>query len=112
MPGQIEGVDSGIRRQRLLGESPAIGIAAETMDQDDVFCAISHLGPAQAIAAGFGGLLGASAVDVLRQFSNDTSAFGTVFLFEALLFVAAALMASRVLENGRPPVAAALVPGE
>ncbi|MGG7643467.1 BCD family MFS transporter [Rhodovulum sp. YNF3179] len=69
-------------------------------------------GAAQAIAAGFGGLLGAAAVDVMRlALASDAAAFGTVFLAEAALFVVAALMALRVIElgRGRP---AAMVPGE
>ncbi|MFZ5963571.1 BCD family MFS transporter [Thalassococcus sp. BH17M4-6] len=67
-------------------------------------------GAAQAIAAGFGGLLGAAAVDIMRVQMPDAQAFGAVFLFEATLFLAAAVMAARVLQ-GRAP-AAQLVPGE
>ncbi|MEL6521447.1 MAG: BCD family MFS transporter [Pseudomonadota bacterium] len=69
-------------------------------------------GAAQAIAAGFGGLAGASAVDLLRLSAlQDASAFGLVFLFEAGLFVLSAAMALRIIENSRQP-RAALVPGE
>ena len=69
-------------------------------------------GAAQAIAAGAGGLLGAAAVDVARGIlASDASAFGTVFLAEAALFVVAAFLALKVIETGRP-VAAAMVPGE
>jgi BCD family chlorophyll transporter-like MFS transporter len=64
-------------------------------------------GAAQAIAAGFGGLVGAAAVDVLRAVLPDASAFATVFLAEAVLFLAAAAMAARVVGN-RP----AAVPAE
>jgi BCD family chlorophyll transporter-like MFS transporter len=69
-------------------------------------------GAAQALAAGFGGLMGAALVDVMRAGSlDDASAFGTVFLMEAGLFVAAAYMALRVMD--RPGMrAGALVPGE
>ncbi len=67
-------------------------------------------GAAQAIAAGFGGLLGAGAVDLMRQSLADGPAFGTVFVAEAALFLAAAAMAARILE-GRAP-SAAFVPGE
>lgn len=69
-------------------------------------------GAAQAVAAGFGGLLGAAAVDVMRiATQGDATAFGAVFLFEAVLFVVAALLALRVIEtnSGR---SAAIVPGE
>ena len=69
-------------------------------------------GAAQAIAAGFGGLMGAAAVDVMRvSMTNDATAFGAVFVFEAGLFVIAALMALKVIDPTRGP-RAAMVPGE
>ncbi len=69
-------------------------------------------GAAQAIAAGFGGLAGAAAADILRSvFDSDASAFGAVFLAEAVLFVLAALMALQVMERRVQP-SADLVPGE
>ena len=68
-------------------------------------------GAAQAIAAGFGGLTGAAAVDAMRSLQPDTTAFGTVFAAEAALFVCAALMALRIMETHRRGPAA-LVPGE
>ncbi len=67
-------------------------------------------GAAQAIAAGFGGLLGAAAVDGMRLILPNATAFGSVFLAEAALFVAAAYMAIRIME-GRP-AHPELVPGE
>jgi BCD family chlorophyll transporter-like MFS transporter len=69
-------------------------------------------GAAQAIAAGFGGLTGAAAVDILRTTLPDGAAFGAVFTFEAFLFVAAALMALRILDRTTAPATPALVPGE
>ncbi|MFO7757519.1 MAG: PucC family protein, partial [Roseovarius sp.] len=69
-------------------------------------------GAAQAIAAGFGGLLGAGAVDVMRlALSSDAQAFGAVFLAEATLFILAALLALRVIQH-RGRRSAAIVPGE
>jgi BCD family chlorophyll transporter-like MFS transporter len=68
-------------------------------------------GAAQAIAAGFGGFIGAAAVDLMRSFQADAPAFGTVFVFEAALFVASAFMALQIMENPRGQ-APALVPGE
>ena len=69
-------------------------------------------GAAQAIAAGFGGLLGAASVDVMRAaLSDDAQAFGAVFAFEAALFVLAALLALRVIDHGRDR-GAALFAGE
>ena len=69
-------------------------------------------GAAQAIAAGFGGLVGAAAVDAMRQVMvEDAPAFGTVFAAEAALFVLSALMALRVIDHGRDR-GATLVAGE
>jgi MFS transporter, BCD family, chlorophyll transporter len=67
-------------------------------------------GAAQAIAAGFGGFLGAAMVDVMRRLVADPAeAYGTVFIVEAAIFVAAALLAVRVVA-GRPQPQ--LAPGE
>lgn len=68
-------------------------------------------GAAQAIAAGFGGLSGAAAVDVMRNFQPDATAFGAVFVAEAALFIAAAYMALHIMENTRS-LPTAMVPGE
>ncbi|MCE6969379.1 BCD family MFS transporter [Cereibacter sphaeroides] len=69
-------------------------------------------GAAQAVAAGFGGLAGAGAADLLRLWTDIPTAFGLVFFFEAALFVISALMALRILEGGRAAPAGRLVPGE
>jgi len=54
-------------------------------------------GASQAIAFGFGGLAGAAASDLARVFIADTGlAYATVFFAEALLFIAAAVLASRI----------------
>ncbi len=68
-------------------------------------------GAAQAIAAGFGGLTGAIAVDVMRGFMADGPAFGVVFVGEALIFVAAAVMAARIMGTARGSDAS-MVPAE
>jgi BCD family chlorophyll transporter-like MFS transporter len=68
-------------------------------------------GAAQAVAAGFGGLTGAAAVDLMRGPFSDGVAFGGVFLMEAILFLAAAAMAWRVMDRGLRR-ATRLVPGE
>ena len=67
-------------------------------------------GAAQAIAAGFGGLVGAALVDIMRLTFSDAQAFGTVFIFEASLFIAAAAMAAKIMD--RKVSNATLVPGE
>jgi hypothetical protein len=54
-------------------------------------------GAAQAIAFGFGGLLGTALSDLARLLLNDVAlAYGTVFALEALLFVVSARMALRI----------------
>lgn len=54
-------------------------------------------GAAQAIAFGFGGLLGTAASDLAHWLLPSTGvAYGTVFAGEALLFIASALLASRI----------------
>jgi len=68
-------------------------------------------GASQAIAAGFGGLMGAATADLLRILFDTATAFGLTFVLEATLFLAAAVMAARILDGGRTP-SAALVPGE
>ncbi len=67
-------------------------------------------GAAQAVAAGFGGLAGAALVDLLRLTMADAQAFGSVFVFEAAIFVCAALLAAKIMDRRMPT--AALVPGE
>ncbi|MEM8537067.1 MAG: BCD family MFS transporter [Pseudomonadota bacterium] len=67
-------------------------------------------GAAQAIAAGFGGLVGAAMVDILRTTVTDAQAFGTVFLVEAALFIAATVMAAKIMDRTMP--SSTLVPGE
>ena len=69
-------------------------------------------GAAQAIAAGFGGLFGAGAVDAARLFTvSDGTAYGIVFLFEAVLFLIAAAVALRVIA-GHSKVERPLTQGE
>jgi BCD family chlorophyll transporter-like MFS transporter len=70
-------------------------------------------GASQAIAQGLGGFAGAALVDALRLSGSTADAFGMVFALEALLFVAAGLMAWRIIDGGRLRAPAPqLVPGE
>ena len=63
-------------------------------------------GAAQAIAFGIGGFLGTAAVDTARALiAAPEQAYASVFGVEALLFVAAAMLALR-LDMGRAPAAA------
>jgi BCD family chlorophyll transporter-like MFS transporter len=60
-------------------------------------------GAAQAMAAGFGGFVGAAAVDLMRRLVADPAeAYGAVFLAEAALFLAAAALALRVVARPEP----------
>ncbi len=56
-------------------------------------------GAAQALAAGFGGLAGASLTDLFRHLTTDAHAFGVVFFFEAMLFLVSAYVGITVLSN-------------
>lgn len=68
-------------------------------------------GAAQALAAGFGGLLGAAAVDAMRfVLAADAVAFGIVFLAEAALFLAAATLARRAIASPTPRPARDITP--
>jgi MFS transporter, BCD family, chlorophyll transporter len=70
-------------------------------------------GASQAIAQGLGGFAGAALVDVLRLSGDTADAFSLVFAAEALLFLAAGLMAWRIIDGGRLRAASPqLVPGE
>lgn len=71
-------------------------------------------GAAQALAAGFGGLVGAAAADGLRLVMPVEDAFGAVFAAEAGLFVLSALIAARVVEGrgGQRLPDAQMIPGE
>ncbi len=54
-------------------------------------------GAAQAIAFGFGGLIGTAASDLAHWLiASDGVAYGSVFALEALLFVASAVLAARI----------------
>lgn len=72
-------------------------------------------GAAQAVAAGFGGLVGAAAADALRLFTDAPDAFGAVFALEAALFCVSAMIAAKVIEGRGGAIRATgpqLLPGE
>jgi BCD family chlorophyll transporter-like MFS transporter len=61
-------------------------------------------GASQAIAFGLGGLLGAAASDLARWLiGSQGAAYATVFFFEGLLFLLAAVLASRIGRPEPPP---------
>lgn len=57
-------------------------------------------GAAQGIAFGLGGLAGAISVDLARHAESDGRAFQSIFAIEAMLFMAAAVMAARIARHG------------
>ena len=60
-------------------------------------------GAAQALAFGAGGLVGTASVDVARLvFAEPTVAYGAVFIGEAALFLASAVVAVRVFSGPAP----------
>jgi BCD family chlorophyll transporter-like MFS transporter len=67
-------------------------------------------GAAQAVAAGLAGLIATGTLDVARTILPDQAAYGTVFGIEAALFLAAAVVAARLLRPA--PLTPALQPGE
>ncbi len=68
-------------------------------------------GAAQAIAAGFGGLLGALSVDLMKLVSGSmATAYGSVFLFEAAIFLVSATMAMKIMSERS--ISPEMVPGE
>ncbi|MEL6887981.1 MAG: PucC family protein [Pseudomonadota bacterium] len=68
-------------------------------------------GAAQAIAAGLAGLIATGTLDLARLVLPDATAYATVFTLEAALFLAAAVVAARVMQ-GDDYSDATLVPGE
>lgn len=57
-------------------------------------------GAAQGVAFGLGGLAGAVGVDLARHAESDGRAFQSIFAIEAVLFMAAAVMAARIAGQG------------
>ncbi len=69
-------------------------------------------GAAQAIAAGAAGLIGTGMLDLARLMLSDAAAYASVFWLEAALFLAAALVAARVMRASETKSSTSLVPGE
>ena len=70
-------------------------------------------GAAQAIAAGFGGLLGTILVDLLQLVDlSPVNAYGMVFSIEASLFALAALLASTSITFNKSYGKNIAIPGE
>jgi BCD family chlorophyll transporter-like MFS transporter len=70
-------------------------------------------GAAQAVAFGIGGLAGAALVDVARLvLGAPHAAYATVFVIDALVFVAAAMLAARIGRPRREPGYGPMLPAE
>ncbi|BDG72265.1 BCD family MFS transporter [Roseomonas fluvialis] len=70
-------------------------------------------GAAQAVAFGIGGLAGAALVDVARLvLGAPHAAYATVFVIDALVFVAAAMLAARIGRQRREPGYGPMLPAE
>jgi BCD family chlorophyll transporter-like MFS transporter len=70
-------------------------------------------GAAQAVAFGVGGLAGAAAVDVARLLLGAPhAAYAAVFVIDALVFVAAAMLAARIGRTRRQPGYGPMLPAE
>ncbi|MEM1021735.1 MAG: MFS transporter [Pseudomonadota bacterium] len=67
-------------------------------------------GAAQAVAAGLAGLIATGTLDVARLVFTDATAYALVFGLEAVLFLAAAWVATLILQSPRP--SPQLQPGE
>jgi BCD family chlorophyll transporter-like MFS transporter len=70
-------------------------------------------GAAQAVAFGIGGLAGAAMVDVARLLLGAPhAAYAAVFVIDALVFVAAAMLAARIGRARREPGYGPMLPAE
>ncbi len=69
-------------------------------------------GAAQAIAAGLAGLLATGLLDLARLALSDQASYAVVFSLEAGLFLAAAVMAARIMQPEIGNSHARLMPGE
>ncbi len=70
-------------------------------------------GAAQAVAFGIGGLAGAAMVDVARiALGAPHAAYAAVFVVDALVFIAAALLAARIGRPRREPGYGPMLPAE
>ena len=82
------------------GSSPGSNTGSSTGSSTGVRMGV--WGAAQGIAFGLGGLIGAIGVDLARRAESDGRAFQTIFAIEALLFMAAAVMAARIAGHRAP----------
>lgn len=93
----VLGFANGVFAVSAIGAMMSLaGAAGDTGGRADTGVRMGVWGAAQAIAFGLGGLIGAIGVDVARHMESDGRAFQTIFGAEAMLFMAAAVMAARI----------------
>ncbi len=93
------GIANGAFAIGAIGSMMSLSTVA---DQSQTGVRMGVFGAAQAIAMAGGGVLGAGASDVMRRLlGSDRLGYGSVFAFEAALFVGAAVLASAAHGAGR-----------
>ncbi|GIT91387.1 MFS transporter [Jannaschia pagri] len=104
IPGTVTlGLGNGLFAVGAIGSMMRLASA----NKDAEGTTMGVFGAAQAIASGIAVIAATTTLDLLRTVLPDGAAYGTLFTLEAILFLAAALMAARVL--GATP---APIPGE
>ena len=68
-------------------------------------------GAAQAVAAGLAGIVATGMLDLTRLILPDSTAYGVVFMLEAILFIIAAIVAARVMRLPSNMNDVTLIPG-
>ena len=95
------GFANGVFAVSAIGAMMSLaGAGSEAGGRADTGVRMGIWGAAQGVAFGLGGLAGAVGVDLARHAESDGRAFQTIFAVEALLFMAAAVMAARMAGQG------------
>ncbi len=93
----VLGFANGVFAVSAIGAMMSLaGASSEAGGRADTGLRMGVWGAAQAVAFGLGGLIGAVGVDLARRAESDGRAFQTIFTLEAMLFMAAAVMAARI----------------
>ncbi|MEI6642143.1 MAG: BCD family MFS transporter [Novosphingobium sp.] len=95
------GFANGVFAVSAIGAMMSLaGAASAAGGRPDTGVRMGVWGAAQGVAFGLGGLAGAVGVDLARHAESDGRAFQTIFAIEAMLFMAAAVMAARMAGGG------------
>lgn len=98
------GFANGIFAVAAIGTMMSLAGSGASPENSDTGVRMGVWGAAQAIAFGLGGLIGAVGVDLARQAQRDGQAFQTIFVIEALLFMASAVLAARIAKQRAPMI--------